>query len=306
MNLRQLRYISEIAKRRLNITSTAEALNTNQSGVSKQLKLLEEELGLEIFVRSRNRLSGSTPHGRRIIALAENILNDLARIKSIAEEVSRDSKSSLAIGITHTQARYVLPEIIKRFSERHPKVRIRLRHAEPGQLLEMLLAGAVDMAVTASDPPPNRDLVILPFRQFHRVIIVPKGHKLLRVSRPTLRDIAEYPIVTYEPGYSARQDLVRVFKKAGLEPKIAISAIDADVIKSCVEQGLGITMMSEVTFDPKRDTNLRSIVVEHLFEPFSTKIVLAKQHGIRQHTYDFIEMCAPQWARERVELALQV
>jgi len=305
MNLRQLRYVVEIARRRLNISAVAEALNTSQSGISKQLKLLEDEIGTQIFVRSRNRLSGTTAQGRRIVTLAERILSDTAEIKALGAESTRESTSSIAIGITHTQARYVMPEIMKRFRERYPRVRIRLRHAEPGQLVPMVLNDEVDMAVIASDPPPNRDLVVLPFRSFHRIVIVPRGHKLLRIERPKLEDIAQYPIVTYEPGYSARQELVQVFRKAGLEPRIAISAIDADVIKTCVEQGLGITIMSEVTFDPKRDVNLRAVPVEHLFESFSTKIVLAKQHAMRQHIYDFIEMCVPQWERARIERAME-
>lgn len=300
MNLRQLQYIAEIAKQQLNMSAAAEALDTNQSGISKQLKLLETELGVQIFIRSRNKLSGITPHGRTIIDLAQNVLTTVANIRAAGEEGRRDSNGSLVIGITHTQARYVMPGIMKRFSVRHPRVRMRMRHTDPGRIIDILLAGEVDIAVVASEPPESPDLLVLPFRQFHRVVIVPKGHRLLRVARPTLKDIAQYPIVTYEPGYSARQELVSVLQANGLEPKIAVSAVDADVIKTCVEQGLGISLMSELNYDAERDPGLRAVNVSHLFKPFYTKIVLSKQRLVRRHTLDFIDMCVPKWDKSEI------
>ena len=176
-----------------------------------------------------------------------------------------------------------------------------MRHADPPQIIQMVLTGDADIGITAYDPPKIHDLIVLPFRQFQRVLVVPRGHKLLSLSKLTLKDIAQYPIISYEAGYASRQQIVKVFAKEGLEPKITISAIDADVIKSCVEQGLGITLLSEVSCDIDRDPNLRAISVRHLFEPFSTKIVLSRQHHIRQHVYDFIEMCAPRWRRANVQ-----
>jgi LysR family cys regulon transcriptional activator len=306
MNLRQMRYVTEIAKRNLNISSAALALHTNQPGISKQVKLLEAELGFEIFLRSRNRLCGVTPHGETIIALAQNILNSVANMKALGEEVAHDARGSIVVGITHTQARYVLPAILKVFSKTHPKVTITLHHADAAHIVQMLTAGDADIGITASsDLPKARNLIVLPFREFQRVVLVPRGHKLLSVRKPTLKNLAQYPIVTYEAGYAAREDLVRAFGKEGIEPKIAISAIDADVIKTCVEQGLGITVLSEVTFDPKRDVNLRCIPAKHLFEPSSTKLVLSRDHYLRHYVYDFIELCAPSWGRGNVQRAVQ-
>ena len=301
MNLRQLRFICELVKHDLNVSAVAKTLNTNQSGVSKQLKMLETELGTQIFIRSRNRLSSVTPYGQTIISLAQEVLRGIANITAVGEDVKRDTAGSIVIGITHTQARHVLPEIIKRFNAQHPKVRIRMRHADPPQIIEMVLSGKVDIGITAYDPPKVRDLITLPFRQYQRILIVPKGHKLLRIPKVSLKDIVQYPIVTYESGYAARQQIVKVFEKEGLEPKIAISAIDDDVIKSCVEQGLGITVLSEVTFDASRDSNIKAISIKHLFEPYTTSIIISRQHYIRRHVFDFIELCAPHWGRANIQ-----
>jgi LysR family cys regulon transcriptional activator len=301
MNLRQMRYLCEIAKRELNISAVAAALHTNQPGISKQVKLLETELGIQIFVRSRNRLSGITPHGRKIIEMAHSITNEVANMKAVSRDVVQKDSGSLVIAVTHTQARYVLPEVIKRFTARYPKVRITMRHADPEKITEMLLSGAADLGVTTNDPPALRELVVLPVREFQRVVVVPRGHKLLRSRRLTLKELARCPIVTYEPAFTAREIVVRAFDKAKLEPKLVISSIDADVIKTCVEQGMGIAVLSEVTFDAGRDLNLAAIPAGHLFDPSITKIWLCRKHYLRRYAYDFIEMCNPRWSRSAVE-----
>lgn len=304
MNLRQMQYVCEIAKRDLNISSVASALHTHQPGISKQVKRLETELGIEIFLRSRNRLSGITPHGQKIIAMAQAIVNEVANIRAVSRDVVQESNGSLVIAVTHTQARYVLPEVIKRFSSRYPKVRITMRHADPERIVAMLLSGDADIGVTTNDPPKVRELIVLPCREFQRLVIVPRGHKLLQSKRLTLKELARYPLVTYEPAFTSREIVVRAFEKQGMEPKVVLSAIDADVIKTCVEQGLGIAVLSEVTFDPERDRHLRAIPAGHLFDPSVTKIWLCRNHHVRRYTYDFIEMCAPRWSRSNVEHAM--
>ncbi|MBI4203845.1 MAG: LysR family transcriptional regulator [Betaproteobacteria bacterium] len=303
MNLRQMQYVCEIARRDLNISAVAAALHTNQPGISKQVKLLETELGIEIFVRSRNRLSGITPHGQKIIAMAQAIVNEMANIKSASRDVVQESSGSLVIAVTHTQARYVLPEVIKKFAARYPKVRITMRHADPERIVEMLLSGHADLGVTTNDPPKVRDLIVLPCREFQRVVIVPRGHQLQR-RRLTLKELARYPLVTYEPAFTSRETVIKAFAKRGLEPKVVLSAIDADVIKSCVEQGLGIAVLSEVTFEPQRDQNLCAIPAGHLFDRSVTKIWLCRNHHVRRYTYDFIEICAPRWTRSSIEHAM--
>ncbi|OFW30244.1 MAG: hypothetical protein A3H97_00420 [Acidobacteria bacterium RIFCSPLOWO2_02_FULL_65_29] len=304
MNLRQMQYICEIARRDLNISSVAAALHTNQPGISKQVKLLETELSGEIFVRSRNRLSGITPLGQRVIVMAQTIVNEMANIKTISRDVVQERSGALVIAVTHTQARYVLPEVIKSFAARYPRVRITMRHADPARIVEMLRSGDADIGITTNDSPKLREIMVLPCREFQRVVIVPRGHELLGSKRVTLKELARYPLVTYESAFTSREVVVRAFAKQGLEPKVVLSAIDADVIKTCVEQGLGIAVLSEVTLDPQRDLNICAIPAGHLFDPSVTKIWLCRNRYIRRYTYDFIEMCAPRWSRSNVEHAL--
>jgi LysR family cys regulon transcriptional activator len=304
MNLRQMEYVCEIAKRDLNISSAASALRTNQPRISKQVKLLEAELGVEIFMRSRNRLSGITPHGQKIIAMAQTIVNESANIRAVSRDVVQESSGSLVIAVTHTQARYVLPEVIKRFSSRYPKVRMTMRQADPTRIVDMLLSGDADIGVTTNDPPPLRELVVFPCRESERLVIVPAGHPLLQSRRLTLKELARHPLVTYESAFASREIIVSAFAKQGLEPHVVLSAIDADVIKTCVEQGLGVAVLSAVTFDPLHDQKLRAIPASHLFEPSITKIWLCRNHYIRRYTFHFIEMCAPGLTRSNVEHAM--
>jgi LysR family transcriptional regulator, cys regulon transcriptional activator len=303
MNLRQMRYICEIARRDLNISAAATALHTNQPGISKQVRLLERELGIEIFLRSRNKLSGITPHGQRIIAVAQNIVNDIANLKALGQEVAEEKSGPLVIAGTHTQVRYVLPGVIREFTSRYPKVRITLHHASPERIVEMLLSGDADLGVTTNAPPKLAEIVALPCRRFRRIVVVPKGHKLLGSRRITLRQLARYPLITYESTLTLGKVVAKAFEKEGLEPNLVLTSIDADVIKTCVEQGLGIAVLSEVTFDPQRDVNLAAILAEHLFESSVTKIWLCRHHYMRRYAYDFIEMCAPRWSRASVERA---
>jgi LysR family cys regulon transcriptional activator len=304
MNLRQLRYICEIAKRSLNISATAAALHTNQSGLSKQIKLLEDELKTQIFIRSKNRLTGITPGGKMIIARAQTIMNEVMSIQAGCDDESNTETGIIVIAVTHTIARYILPPIIKQFSAANPGMQISMRHANPAQIVDMVLAGDADIGMTTNEPPKTRDILALPCLQSRKILIVPPDHKLLKNKPLTLADIAKYPLVAYEPGFSTRQDSLSAFEKANLAPKIALSAIDADVIKSCVELGLGIAIVSEVTFDSKKDAGLRAIPAGHLFEPSTTKIFLSRQRYLRKSIFSFIETCNSRWTRNRVQQKL--
>ncbi|MGZ8231654.1 MAG: LysR substrate-binding domain-containing protein [Burkholderiales bacterium] len=307
VNLRQLQYICEIAKRDdLSISAVAAALHANQPGISKQLKLLEEELGVAIFGRARNRLAGITPEGEQILVHAHAILNEVGSIRGIGKERMLDNAGPLVVAVTHTQARYVLPSVVKSFSRRYPKVRITMRHADPERIAHMLASGEADLGVTTNDAPDVADLVVLPLREFSRIVVVPRAHPLTRSKRLTLKQLAAHPLVTYEPAFTSREVVLQAFSKAGLEPNVVISAIDGDVIKTCVEQGLGYAVLSEVTFDPGRDTNLRALAAGHLFPPSVTRMWLSRQRYIRRYTYEFIEMCAPRWTRTSVQQLVQL
>ncbi|MDB5866410.1 MAG: hypothetical protein JWO70_4216 [Betaproteobacteria bacterium] len=306
MNLRQLQYICEIARRDdLSISAVAAALHTNQPGISKQLKLLEEELGVAIFDRGPNRLAGITLEGEQILAHANAILNEVGSIRAIGKDRMLEPAGPLVIAVTHTQARYVLPSVVKSFSRRYPKVRITMRHADPERIAQMLVSGEADLGVTTNDAPDFADLAVLPLRKFARVVVVPRSHPLTRSKRLTLKQLAAHPLVTYEPAFTSREVVLQAFSKAGLEPRVVISAIDGDVIKTCVEQGLGYAVLSEVTFDPARDTNLRALAAGHLFPPSVTRMWLSRPRYIRRYTYEFIEMCASRWTRTNVQQAVQ-
>jgi LysR family cys regulon transcriptional activator len=305
VNLRQLQYICEIAKRKdFSISAAAAALHTNQPNVSKQLKLLEEELGVAIFDRERNRLAGITAEGERILAHARTILKEADSIRSIGRERMLDDAGPLVIAVTHTQARYVLPQVVKDFAKRYPKVRITMRHADPARIAEMLASGEADLGVTTNEAPDTKDLLVMPFREFERFVVVPRTHPLTRSRRLTLRQLAQHPLVTYEPAFTSRDVVVDAFRAAGLEPKVVISCIDADVIKTCVEQGLGYAVLSAVAYKADRDVALRALPAGHLFKPSITSIWLSRRNYVRRYTYEFIEMCSPRWTRANVQ-ALQ-
>jgi LysR family cys regulon transcriptional activator len=301
MNLRQLRYISEIVRRDLNISTVAAALHTAQPGISKQVRLLEDELGVPIFVRSRGRLSALTEEGARIVELANRALDEIDNIHSVGRERRRPASRTLVIATTHTQARYVLPEILKRYTHRHPTVRINLRHGDPAQIAALVASGEADIGVTTGTGEDVKDLLALPYRRMKRVVIVPRGHPLLQRKRLTLKALARYPLVTYEPQFTGRRELMRAFEREGLTPTLFVSAIDADVIKTCVEQGLGIAVLSEVTYDPERDTRLRAIPAGSLFAPSTTSVVLHRRRHLQPHAYDFVETCVPAWTRAQVQ-----
>jgi LysR family cys regulon transcriptional activator len=300
MNLKQLRYVVEIARRDLNISTVANVLHTAQPGISKQVRLLENELGTQIFVRSRGRLSAVTTEGARIIEFAEQALEQVDNIEAVGRERKRAPARSLIIATTHTQARYVLPEILKRFAQQHPGVRINLRHGDPAQIAALVASGNAHVGVTTDAHGTSGDLLALPYRRMRRVVIVPREHPLLKLKRLTLKELARYPLITYEPQFTGRRELMNAFAREGLTPTLFVSAIDADVIKTCVEQGLGVAVLSEVTYDPERDSRLRAISAGSLFASSTTSLLLHRRRQLPQHVYDFAETCMPAWTKARI------
>ncbi|MBR0652031.1 LysR family transcriptional regulator [Roseomonas terrae] len=304
MTLQQLRYICEVVQRGLSISAAAAAMNTSQPGISKQIGLLEDELGILIFERSRNRISGVTALGKQIIALAQDIVSQAGQIRAIATDLSIESRGNLVIATSHTQARYVLPEILKRFTHRYPNVRVTLRHGDPDSISALLLAGDADVGITTDTERHVRGLITLPCLRFDRVLIVPPDHPSLSIQPMTVETIATFPLISYEQTFTGRKLVQRSFDRAAVSPTIALAASDADVIKRCVELGLGIAIVSSVTFDPGRDTGLRAIPVGHLFEPAITGVSLRRQRRLRSYEYDFIGMCADRWTRAEIDRAL--
>jgi LysR family cys regulon transcriptional activator len=305
MNLQQLRYVHEVARRGLNVSGAAMALHTSQPGVSKQIRMFEQEIGVDIFVRRGKRLTGVTAPGRQILAIAERALRELSNLKLIGEEFSNEAAGSLAIATTHTQARYALPEAVKAFMERYPKVRLELHQGSPTQICEWVIAGQADIAIAteAIDRYPD-ELMMLPCYQWNRCVIAPPRHPILKESILTLEAIARYPLVTYDFAFAGRSKINQAFAARDLSPNVVLTAIDADIIKTYVALGLGIGLMASMAFNPDVDRGLRAIDASHLFESSTTRIGVRKDAWLRGYAYVFIELFAPHLTRAVVEAAL--
>ena len=304
MNLRQLQYLHEVAKQDLSISKAAKALYTSQPGVSKQIRMLEVELGIEIFARSGKRLVAITEPGRRVLALVAQLLGVAENIRKVGSEFADEDSGDLTIATTHTQARYALPAVVKKFVARYPRVRVRLHQGNPTQIAEMTISGEADLAIATEAIAEYDELAMLPCYEWNRSVIAPPRHPLLRERRLTLEKIARYPIVTYDFAFAGRSQMNQAFAARGLTPDVVLTAIDADVIKTYVELGLGIGIIASMAFDPKRDRNLRAIDVGNLFEPNSTKIGIRRGMYLRGYVYDFIELFAPKLTRKAVDAAL--
>ena len=306
MNLQQLRYLNEIVRQGLNISDAAAALYTSQPGISKQIRLLEEELGIQIFVRNGKRIVAVTEPGKAVLAMAQRILHDAGNLKQVGQEFHSHDSGHLTIATTHTQARYALPPVVKQFIKRYPKVQLGLHQGNPTQIAEQVLNGEADIAIATESLSLYDDLVTLPCYEWHHCVVVPPKHPLLDEKKLTLAKIAQYPIVTYDFAFSGRGKINEAFEKAGITPDIALTAIDADVIKTYVELGLGIGILADIAFIPERDRHLRMIAARHLFKPNTTRIAIRKNEYLRGYTYDFIELFAPQLTRDVVAKAMHI
>ena len=293
MKLQQLRYLCEIVKQNLNLSRAADALHTSQPGISRQIQLLEQELGVEIFIRNGKRITSITPPGRAILETARKMLQDADNLKKIGEEFSDRESGGLIIATTHTQARYALPPVIKRFIERYPKIRLTLRQGSPVDISTWVSAGEADIAIATEAIEQFNELVMLPCYQWNRCVIVPPLHPLLKLKELTLESIAQYTIITYDFAFTGRSKINQAFESRGLKPNVVLTAIDSDVIKTYVEIGLGVGILAKIAFDPARDEKLRVIDAAHLFEPSTTRIGISRNNYIRNYVYDFIEMFAP-------------
>jgi LysR family cys regulon transcriptional activator len=306
MNLQQLRYLNEIVRQGLNISDAAAALYTSQPGVSKQIRLLEEELGLEIFVRNGKRIVAITEPGKAVLAIAQRMLHEAENLKQAAEEFHSRDTGHLTIATTHTQARYALPPTVKQFVKRYPGVKLGLHQGSPTQIAEQVLSGEADIGIATESLSLYDDLVTLPCYEWNHCVITPLHHPLLEEKKLTLAKIAQYPIITYDFAFSGRGKINAAFEAANIQPNIALTAIDADVIKTYVELGLGIGILAKMAYIPERDKRLAMIEADHLFKPSTTRIALRKNEYLRGYTYDFIELFAPHLTREVVAKAMHV
>ena len=304
MKLQQLRYLCEVANQGLNLSKAAEILHTSQPGISKQIRLLENELGVDIFVRNGKRVVETTPPGRAILEIAERMLRDAKNLKQVGQEFANEASGSLTIATTHTQARYALPSPIQHFTARYPKVRLVLRQGNPTQIAELVTSGVADIAIATEAIELFSELVMLPCYQWNRCVIVPPRHPLLKLKELTLEAIAEHPIITYDFAFTGRSKINQAFDAKGLVPNVVLTAIDADVIKTYVELGLGIGILAQMAFEPSRDRHLRAIDASHLFEPSTTRIGISRNSYLRKYVYDFIEMFAPHLDRAIVAAAM--
>ena len=301
MKLRQLHYIQEVANRGLNVTAAAEALFTSQPGVSKQIRLLEDELGVLIFERNGKHLTRLTAAGEAILGIANRILQDVENIERIAREHRDPARGSLRLATTHTQARYALPPVIQRFRERYPEVALHIHQGTPLQIAEAAAKGEVDFAIATEAMEHFEDLVMMPCYHWNRCVLVPPGHPLTQEQPLTLEAIARYPIVTYVFGFTGRSLLDRAFADKGLQVQVVLTAVDADVIKTYVRLGLGVGIVARMAYDPKADTDLVALDARHLFRPSTTRIGFKRGMLLRQYMYDFMQMFAPHLNRNLVD-----
>ncbi len=305
MKLQQLRYIVEIQRSGLNVSEAAENLYTSQPGISKQVKLLEEELGVAIFERSGKRFTGVTEPGRVILGFAERILREADNLKRAGAEYAGGDTGRLVLAATHTQARYALPVVVRDFVAQHPSVRLEMHQGSPVQIAQWVADGEADIGIATEALDQYPQLVTLPVRQWSHCVIAPEGHPVLDHQPLSLNELARWPLITYDTAFTGRSRINRAFERIGAQPNIALTALDADVIKTYVSLGLGLGIISALAFDPQRDSGLVALDAAHLFESNTTRLALRRATYLRRYDYDFITLFAPHLSRRVVEMAMQ-
>ena len=305
MNLQQLRIIRETLRQDFNLTEVANALYTSQPGVSKHIKDLEDELGIEIFVRRGKRLLGLTEPGKELAAVVDRILLDTQNLRRLADQFASRETGHFVVATTHTQARYALPQIIKWFKTDYPRVHLALHQGSPSEIADLVVAGEADVGIATERLDKVPELVTFPFYRWHHALIVPYGHPLLQVETLTLETIGEYPIITYQEGFTGRTLIDKAFADAGVVPDIVLSAIDADVIKTYVELDLGVGIVASMAYDAIKDRNLVLISVPQLFPESTTRLAARRGIYLRSYALAFIEKVCPDIGEENLKAAIQ-
>ena len=298
MNLQQLRYAAEIARRGLNVSEAAIALHTSQPGVSRQVRALEEELGVELFQRQGKRLVAVTDAGKEILAGIDRVLSEIAGLKAIGEEFAHEGRGHLTVAVTHTQARYALPKVVTAFKRQFPEVRLKLLQGSPHQLAKLVIGGEADLAIATEALAGYPELVSIPGYQWHHVVVVPVGHALAKVRPLTLEAVAKYPVVTYDPSFTGRSAIDRSFEQRGLAPEIALTALDSDVIKSYVALGLGVGIVSSMAVARAKEEGLEALDAAHLFPTQVTRLAFKRGAYLRGFTVEFVRLFSPHTSPE--------
>ncbi|MDR2032896.1 MAG: CysB family HTH-type transcriptional regulator [Azoarcus sp.] len=306
MNFQQLRIVRETARRGFNLTAVGNALFTSQSGVSKHIKDLEDEIGLELFVRRGKRLLGLTEPGKEVLVMVERMLIDAANIKRLAEQYVSTDAGQLTVATTHTQARYALPPVVTAFRRDFPKVHLKLHQGSPAEIAQMLLDGEADIGIATETIAAVPEFVSFPYYSWRHAVIAPAGHPLATVNPLTLQDVANYPIITYHEGFTGRARVDSAFAAEELAPGIVMSALDADVIKAYVGLGLGVGIVASMAYDAARDTDIVLLESAHLFPENITRIAVRRSQYLRGFAYRFIELCSPELTEEKIVTSLAV
>ncbi|MBK9079778.1 MAG: CysB family HTH-type transcriptional regulator [Hyphomicrobium sp.] len=301
MNFQQLRIIRETVRRNFNLTEVANALFTSQSSVSKHIKDLEDELGVELFVRKGKRLLGLTEPGRELVGIVDRILLDAQNIKKLGDQFSNRDQGHLSVATTHTQARYALPKVVTEFKKQFPKVNLVLHEASPTEILSMLLSGQADIGIATEALLDAPELAAFPYYSWYHGVVVPTEHPLAREKKLSLTAIAEYPLITYQKGFTGRGRIDVAFAAAGLEPDIAMTALDADVIKAYVELGLGVGIIASMAFEPSHDPQLKLLDARHLFDKNTSRIAVRRGAYLRGYAFRFIELCSPELTEAKIK-----
>ncbi|WP_094752070.1 HTH-type transcriptional regulator CysB [Psychromonas sp. CD1] len=306
MKLQQLKYIVEIVKNNLNVSATADSLDTLQPGISKQIRLLEDELGILIFERNAKNLIKVTPVGSEIINISRIILAKVDSIKKVAEEYNYPKAGRLTIATTHTQARYVLPKVIQRFLRQYPDVSLHIHQGTPAQIVAAIINGSTDFAIATEAMHLYQNMILLPCYHWNHSIVIKKDHPLAQKEKITIYDLAQYPLVTYVFGFTGRSILDNAFNRHALTPKIAFTATDADIIKTYVRLDIGVGIIASMAMDPEKDADLIAINASHIFKESTTKICFKKNMFFRSYMYDFIEFFSPHLTRETIDKAIKL
>lgn len=293
MNFQQLRIIRETVRQNFNLTDASNALFTSQSGVSKHIKDLEDELGVQLFIRKGKRILGLTEPGQALLGIVERMLRDADNIKRLSDDFNRVDQGELIIATTHTQARYILPPIVAKFKKAFPKVHLILQQASPVEITEMLMHGEADIGIATESLTQEESLASVPYYHWYHSIITPQGHPLSQQQTVTLDELAKWPLITYHGGFTGRSKIDSAFSNAGLSPDIVMSALDADVIKTYVELGMGVGIVNSIAYDADRDRRLNQLQID-LFGENTTWIAVRKGHLLRGYGYEFISLCSPE------------
>jgi LysR family cys regulon transcriptional activator len=304
VNLQQLRYLCAIVDNNLNVSDAAESLFTSQPGVSKQVRQLEDELGVRVFVRAGKRLASITPAGEAVVSAARRALKEIENLKRVGAEYKSEDEGTFAIATTHTQARYVLPRVLRDFATRYPKVKLELHQGNPMQVAAQTASGDADVGIATEALASFPDLITMPCYTWNRCVLVPRGHPLAKVRPLTLAAVARYPIVTYDFTFTGRSQINAAFEAEGLTPKVVLTALDSDVIKTYVELGMGVGIIAQMAWDPTRDSAFEKLDAGHLFAPSTTRLALRRGVFLRGYIYDFIALFAPALDRGAVDAAL--